>query len=89
MRDHFAITALRTHLKFHIAGAKWNELVDIEATDDLKVMQTLESIIAGSIRGAARLWQAKMLSSPNCPLCGAQQEDQNHTFWQCKATVHI
>ncbi len=45
--------------------------------------------MAGSLRGNARLFRAKLVLSPGCPLCGAPKEDQEHMFQGCPNTNEV
>ena len=58
-------------------------LIDARIKDDPQALQRLESIIAGSIRGATRLHQARITTSSERKLCGNEREDQEHRFWKC------
>ena len=85
----FATNALRTYQMCHIKGAKYEKLVDKEIATDGCKKQTIEDIIAGSIRGAVRLQKAGLLTEPKCQLCGEADEDQEHMMQTCSTTEHI
>ena len=66
--DRFATLALATNLKGHIYKMPFEELVDLEVHKEQHLMILWESILAGSIRGRARLQHSHKLS-PICQIC--------------------
>ena len=84
--DRFATRALLDNRKGHMSkmGKANRELIaTINFKEDLNKRQRLESIMAGSIRPAARLKKSKLVESEKCPWCQCEKETQEHVFWEC------
>ena len=87
--DTIATSALRKGQLSKMKKCKFEGLVDLRVKGDGFLEQTLESINAGSIRGAARLYKAGLVKSPMCSLCNNEKETQEHIFWKCPALHEI
>ena len=83
--DEYATNALRKGMMVHLEDVpkEIKDIIDTRIKDDPQALQRLESIIAGSIRGATRLHKANLTTSSECKRCGHGREDQEHIFWHC------
>ncbi len=87
--DLFATNALRNGQHFHLEKCRHAKLIDSKVKEDPLQIMRLESIIAGSLRGGARLFRAKLAKTQACTLCGFHYEDQEHIFQACEATEEV
>ncbi len=87
--DLFATNALRNGQHCHLEKCRHAKLIDSKVKEDPLHIMRLESIIAGSLRGGARLFRAKLAKTQACTLCGFHYEDQEHIFQSCEATAEV
>ncbi len=84
--DLFATNALRNGQHCHLDKCKHAKLIDSKVKEDPLQIMRLESIIAGSLRGGARLFRAGLAKSQARSSYGFHDEDQEHTFQTCETT---
>ena len=68
--DEYATNALRKGMMAHLEDIpqEIKDLIDTRIKDNPQALQRLESIIAVSVRGEARLHKARLTTSSECKL---------------------
>ncbi len=85
----FATNAFRNVQRCQLEKCKHAKLIDSKVKEDPLQIMRLENIIAGSLRGGARLFRAGLAKSQACTLCGFHDEDQEHIFQACETTEEV